>query len=123
MSYGVELVVDLHECDPFTYDRRSKLVTFFDDLCALIEMEQHDRHFWDYENFPDEYDAAPPHLKGTSAVQFIATSSITVHALDDLRCVYINVFSCKDFNRLTTLKFCREFFKGKVSNWHFLERR
>ncbi len=100
-SYGKELIIDLYDCDVTKFNRES-LKQFFIELCSLIEMERCDLHFWDFEDCPEEYDAAPDHLAGTSAIQFISTSNIVVHTVDRLAECYINVFSCKEFDAEAT---------------------
>lgn len=107
--YGMELVMDLHDCDHTLFTREG-LTTFFAELCRRIDMEREALHFWDYENYPGYKEEAPPHLKGISAVQFIKTSSIVVHALDDLRRVYINVFSCREFCVPDAVAYATEYF-------------
>ena len=78
-------------------------------------MERHDLHFWDYEeDEQEEYDKAPDHLKGTSAIQFITTSNVTIHALDVLKRVYLNIFSCKEFDELEAEEFAARWFSGEV---------
>ncbi len=116
--YGVELVLDLHGCDPSTFNRKS-IAEYFEQLCDLIDMEAHDLHFWDYEDenmTKEEWDALPVHVKGTSAIQFIMTSNITIHTLDDLKKVFINAFSCKHFSTSAAEKFTADWFGGKVVN-------
>jgi len=122
-SFGQELILDLHDCDPSTYDSREKLEKFFVGLCDLIDMEREDLHFWDYEGHKEEYDAAPAHLKGISAVQFIKTSNITIHTLDELKKVYLNVFSCKAYLPFDAIAYCEKFFGGNVRTFQFIERR
>ncbi len=111
--FGKELIIDLHECnsDKFT---RHHIRKFFKGLCKEIDMVACKQTFWDYTNDKEAYDKAPPHLKGTSAVQFIMTSNITIHTLDVTKKVYLNIFSCKDFNDLDAIIFCQEFFEGKT---------
>ena len=46
MNYGKELILDLHDCDPTTFNRIS-LDMFFECLCDAIDMKMCDRHFWD----------------------------------------------------------------------------
>ena len=82
-----------------------------EELCTLIEMERADLHFWDYET-QEEKDEVPDHLAGTSAVQFISTSNVTIHTLDRLKAVYLNVFSCKDFDARKAIAFCEEYWAG-----------
>ncbi len=112
MSYGYELILDLHECDPETFSRES-IENFFIELCEKIKMERDDLHFWDYDT-QEEFDNAPTHLKGISAIQFITTSDIRIHTLYDLRKVFLNVFSCKGFDPWVAEKLAREWFKGNV---------
>lgn len=95
--YGLELILDLHECDPTTFTRES-IESFCTDLCQLIDMEACELYFWDDVGVPPEEQQTDPKTKGTSAVQFILTSTIVIHTLDLLKAVYINIFSCKDFD-------------------------
>jgi len=110
-GYGKELILDLHECDPKTFTRES-IKQYFDELCILIDMQQCEMHFWDDLNVPEEEKQTSPHTTGTSAIQFILTSNITIHTLDKLRAVYINIFSCKDFDSSTAGHFSVAWFKG-----------
>lgn len=114
MAYGKELVLDLHDCDPATYDNREKIEAFVEHLCDLIHVEPAQLNFWDYAGRPTEYEAADVRWKGTSAVQFILTSNITIHTLDVLRCVYLNVFSCDTFNADVVEAFAIKTFGGCV---------
>jgi len=111
--YGQELILDLYECNPLVFNR-TDLKRFFKELCELIGMQREDLHFWDYTGYPKDKKAAPPHLKGTSAIQFIQTSNITIHTLDDLRKVFINLFSCQSFPSDVAVRFCANFFSGKI---------
>lgn len=95
-GYGKELILDLHGCNPETFDRLH-IEAFFKILCDTIGMEREDLHFWDDLDVPPEERETEPHLVGTSAIQFIKTSNVTIHTLPMLECVYLNVFSCKSF--------------------------
>lgn len=120
--YGKELILDMHECDPQKFTRDS-LSRFFKILCNKIDMNPSDLHFWDYKGYPNKYKEAPDHLKGTSAVQFIQTSNITIHTLDILRKVFLNVFSCKDFDIDVVASFSAEYFDGTVVSKAVMERQ
>ena len=110
MAYGKELVMDMYGCDSKLFTR-TWIKQFLIDLCKLIDMERADLHFWDYVGYPEEKAAAPVHLVGTSVVQFIMTSTITIHTLDKLGDVYLNLFSCKDFNSEEVIDFITESFR------------
>lgn len=113
--YGVELILDLHECDISTFNR-SSLENYFVELCDLIDMQRCELHFWDDLNVPEEDKQTSPHTTGTSAIQFILTSNITIHTLDILQKVFINIFTCKDFSTSEAEKFTVEWFGGIVVN-------
>ncbi len=119
--YGYELIMDLHECDVSTFNR-SSLQAFFKKLCDEIKMQRCELHFWDDVGVPPEDQQTSPHTKGTSAVQFILTSTIVVHTLDLLKAVYINIFSCKEFDKDKAEKLTREWFGAKECRSHFIER-
>lgn len=120
--YGKELILDLHECDPAMFTREH-LERFLVDLCELIDMRREDLHFWDDEGLPIEEHQTAPHLKGTSAVQFLLTSNVTIHTLDLLRSVYLNIFSCKEFDANEATAFSIAFFGGCLVNRREIDRQ
>ena len=115
--YGKELILDIHNCNCDSGEfSRGNIKRFMKQLCLMINMERHDLCFWDYKGQPEEYAKAPPHLKGTSAVQFISTSNITIHTLDEMRRVYLNIFSCKSFKSSVVKEVALNFFGGEIVN-------
>lgn len=118
-SYGYELIIDLHECGPTRFNAAG-VEQFCKKLCALIDMKREDFHIW--ASRPQDYATEPPHLYGTSAVQFITTSSLVIHTLPKLRAAYINIFSCKAFDPISALMFTAEFFSGDIKAHHWMVR-
>lgn len=121
MMYGKELILDIHDCDVSKFNRKD-IRRYLIGLCLMIDMKREVLHFWDYENEPEEYEAAPDHLKGISCVQFISTSNITIHSLDVLKKIFVNIFSCKDFNTTIAAEFTAHYFGGVILNQTLLER-
>ena len=119
--YGHELIMDLHGCDVSTFTRES-LKTFFGYLCAAIKMKAEDLHFWDDEGVPPEERRTEPHAVGISAVQFIITSSIVIHALPLLEAVYVNVFSCKPFDERAAIRLIAAWFHSARSTYRMVQR-
>ncbi|MBW8002846.1 MAG: hypothetical protein FVQ80_12630 [Planctomycetes bacterium] len=119
--YGYELILDLHGCDVSTFNRES-LDGYFEKLCKAIKMTKCERYFWDDVGLPEEEKQTSPHTKGSSAVQFILTSSIVIHTLDILEAVYINIFSCKKYDKELAEKITKEWFGATESKTHFIER-
>lgn len=121
-NYGKEVILDLHECDPSTFDRWS-IFKYFETLCKKINMERCELHFWDDLYTSEEDKQTEPHLVGTSAIQFITTSNITIHTLDIMERVYLNIFSCKEFDANIVEKFSIDWFKcKKLANKAVIDR-
>ncbi len=120
-KYGVELILDLHGCDPSTFTRDS-IGRYFERLCELIDMKREALHFWDDIGVPEEDKQTSPHTQGTSAVQFILTSSIVIHALDQLGAVYVNMFSCKAFDPGVAEAFTVDWFGADDCTARFISR-
>lgn len=119
--YGKELIIDMHNCDSSTFTRKS-IKNYFKLLCEKIDMKPEKLCWWDDHGVKPQLQQTEPHTKGTTAVQFILTSNITIHTLDILKNAYINIFSCKDFDADAARKFSEEWFKGTVVNSQIIER-
>ena len=120
-TFGYELILDLSECSTEKFSREG-LTEFFVKICDLIDMKREDLHFWDYIGYEDEIPYDQPHLVGTTAVQFITTSNIIVHTLDLLNGCFVNIFTCKEFDKDIAEKFTCDFFNGVLKNSHFVKR-
>ena len=89
-AWGMLAAIDLHGCDPGPLEDPDCIRSFVATLVDAIEMRAHGPVL--LERFGDG------ELEGWSAMQFIETSSITVHA-DEFggRC-FVDVFSCRAFD-------------------------
>jgi S-adenosylmethionine decarboxylase len=121
-AYGLELILDLHDCDASRF-RRSAIQGFFTELCELIDMQACDLHFWDDVGVPEQEQQTLPKTKGTSAVQFILTSTIVIHTLDLMKAAYVNIFSCKEFDTDEAAKFTAKWFASADWNASVVIRR
>lgn len=122
MSYGKELILDLHGCESANFTREN-IEAFFVALCRRIEMERCDVFWWDDVGVALREQQTDPKLKGTSAVQFMLTSSVTIHTLDLLGAVYLNIFTCKDFVMRWAELVALEHFGGSVVQRMVVERK
>jgi S-adenosylmethionine decarboxylase len=103
-SWGYHLLMDMSECND-TIDSVEDVEAFFGDLIDELGMKA----------------LSPIMIKkvsgeegrGVSAVQMITTSSITFHSDDDKRSVYLDVFSCKDFDPKKAETFICKTFRPK----------
>lgn len=121
-NYGQELILDLSGCNPSLFNR-SHLDRYFTDLCDLIGMKKCEVYFWDDLYVDPSEHQVEPHTKGTSAVCFILTSSIVIHTLDILECVYVNIFSCKNFDVESAVAFTKTAFEASECIYHTVTRR
>ena len=94
--YGHQVCFDVANV-PFVVNRQW-IQEFMSTLVKFLGMEAGPLYFWDYVDDDEAYKVAPSHLKGTSAVQFISTSSIVLHSLDDLRTMHIDIFTCGELD-------------------------
>ena len=120
--YGTELVLDLHGCNVEKFNRK-EIESFFQELCDLIEVERCDLHFWDDVGVPREECQTDPKTSGTSAVQFILTSTIVIHTLDLVGSAYVNIFSCKEFDAQIAAECTVEWFGASDWTSRTVERR
>lgn len=120
-NYGKELILDLHDCDPITF-RRAVIEEFLVKCCKIMEVEQCALHFWDDIGVPKGECQTDPKTKGTTAIQFLLQSNITIHTLDLLGKVFINFFSCKHMETKDLAYLAVETFKGKIVNHYILDR-
>jgi S-adenosylmethionine/arginine decarboxylase-like enzyme len=117
--YGHELIVNASGCD-VSVMTRDKLAQFITELCDQIDMNKAlEPYFWDEQNggLTDE-----PHLKGVSVFQFIETSNIVIHALTQLEVVFLNIFSCKEFDEHTVEQFVKQFFGARDIDSQLIKR-
>lgn len=122
--YGYELILDLKNCDSSKFNRVD-LDKFCEELCKLTKMRRADIHFWDFEGQEEQYEIyaeEAQHLCGTSLIQFINTSNITIHTLDIWKKIYLNLFTCKPFNHEEAKSFIVNYFKGEIVSEHFIVR-
>jgi S-adenosylmethionine/arginine decarboxylase-like enzyme len=116
-SFGLEVVLDLYECDPKVIRSGKKLEEYTKKLCKLLKMKRFGKtqlpHFG--------YNEA--HTAGFSMLQFIETSSITGHFSELWNSAYINIFSCRDFDTDVAIDFSVKFFGAKKVTQRVLLRK
>jgi S-adenosylmethionine/arginine decarboxylase-like enzyme len=116
-NFGAELILDLHGCDPKLIRSKAKLATFARQLCRRIKMERYGEPILAHFGHKD------PMTSGYSLVQLIETSSIVGHFSEGTNKVYLNVFSCKEFDPADAAAFCRKFFKAKGNHRRYIIRK
>lgn len=107
MFWGKLCSINLYECNPKKIRSKEYIREFVKKICVKINMKPYGPCI--VKRFGKDS------LEGFSAVQFIETSSITLHFDETENRAFIDVFSCKDFNEKTAERFSKEFFNAKKS--------
>jgi S-adenosylmethionine/arginine decarboxylase-like enzyme len=105
--WGMLAAIDLHGADRARLADPDSIRRFVPTLVAAIGMRAHGPLMID--RFGDD------ELEGWSALQFIETSSITVHADEVFGRCFIDVFSCRAFDPDVAAAIAVEHFGGTPS--------
>ena len=116
-DFGAELILDLHGCDAKTIRSKAKLAQFAGRLVRRIKMVAYGKPFLAHFGHND------PVTSGYSLVQLIETSSITAHFSENTGSVYLNVFSCKEFDPDDAALFCKRYFGANGMKRRFIVRK
>ena len=106
-NYGLELILDLYDCNPSTIRSKANIRKFSQELCKLLKMKPYGKPLI----FHFGHNAK--HTAGYSLVQLIETSSITAHFSELWNATYLNIFSCRNYDCNKAAKFAKEFFQAK----------
>jgi len=114
--FGYELIIDLFKCDLETMSSKDKLKEYVVRLCEIIDMKTYGEPIIEY------FGTAAAHTEGYSLVQLIETSAIVGHFSNYWRRSYLNIFSCKEYDKKKAVAFTKEFFKVKRCKYRLLIR-
>jgi len=117
VGYGMEVILDLYECDPKAIRSKKALAQYVTRLCKILRMEKYGKTLLPHFGYGAE------HTAGYSMLQFIETSSITGHFSELWNAAYINIFSCRAFDAKKAVKFTVTYFKSKRFKERLLIRK
>lgn len=104
-SWGMVASIDLYHCHPQSIKDPEKIQQLIDGLVAEIKMTKFGPAL--IQRF------AEGALEGYSAMQFIETSSITMHFDEIKNRAFIDIFSCKFFKPQDAETFCQKFLQAQ----------
>lgn len=112
--WGLLASLDLHACRPEYIRQPKKIREFVVKLCDSIGMKRYGptmiKRFGEGE------------LEGYSALQFIETSSVTIHFDETKDRTFVEIFSCKYFDPKVVRRFCQEFLESRRSKLRYFFR-
>ena len=108
--WGHHLVLDLSGCPNNLISSKENIVTWVKELVEKIGMKAHGEPL--LEHFATHsHDAA-----GYTMLQLIETSNISAHFAENIGQVYIDIFSCKEFDAEIAVDVCSQYFSPKQIN-------
>lgn len=116
MYWGYHLMLDCSECDLASIQDSQNIYNFVKSLVKNIDMIAHGEPLIEFLCPGD------PTKEGYSLMQLITTSSITGHFIDASKHIYLDVFSCKEFDIVTVTDTVKEYFKSKKIRINFITR-
>jgi S-adenosylmethionine/arginine decarboxylase-like enzyme len=114
-TWGKELIIDLENCTHDFLIDEEYIRKFLIDLTDLIGMKRFGE--------PQVHRFGEGTLEGITGVQLLYTSSIVIHCDEVDNRVFINIFSCCNFDTRIAEYFCRRKFNGQVRSATTLERK
>ena len=103
--WGLAASIDIYDCDPELIRSKVHIKAFVFVLCDLIKMKR----FGETQivNFGED-----ARIAGYSMTQLIETSLISAHFANASNAMYLDIFSCKDFDVDEAADYAKEYFKG-----------
>ena len=114
--WGYHLMLDCAKCSKKLIKDEKHIRNFIDALVIDIDMEK----LGDLKI--ENLQTGPKNYMGISVVQLVHTSSIVVHFVESTGDVYLDIFSCKQFNRDDAIACFDKYFKPTKMNVHYLTR-
>jgi len=115
-NWGYHLVLDVRSCELSKVQNPEHISSFIKDLVKKIDMIAYGEP--QLIHFADHTEKA-----GWTVIQLIETSSIVGHFLDASGDLYLDVFSCKNFEQSTVRELIKEYFNPHNIHMTFLTRQ
>jgi S-adenosylmethionine/arginine decarboxylase-like enzyme len=107
-TWGKHLILDAAGCSPKMIGSEVVVANFARSLVKRIDMVPFGQ--------PQVVMFGSGSKKGYTLVQLIETSNITAHFVEENNSMYLDVFSCKDFDPQVVEDAVKEFFDAKYFN-------
>lgn len=108
--WGTHLTLNMSNCSLYHISNKDNIIAFIEDLCRITDMTRvGDVIFYEVEQ-TEENDRDD--LTGLTAFQMIKTSNITIHFCNPTKSLYLDFFSCKDYDYLEVIELTKIYFKS-----------
>ena len=114
-TWGKHLILDAAKCRPVSIRSSENIYNYTKDLVKKIDMVAYGE--------PQIVMFGSGNKKGYTLVQLIETSNITAHFVEETDDLYLDVFSCKDFDPHVVTGLIAEYFNPHSVTTHVLHRQ
>ena len=114
--WGYHLMLDCNECDLESMTDADHVRSFVKELVLAIDMIAVG------ETWIERTAIGIPEKEGFSVYQLIVTSNISAHFVDNPRQIYLDVFSCKEFDKNIVIDIVNRCFSPTHINQNFVTR-
>ena len=115
MYWGYHMILDCGRCIPSSIRNPKTIYKFSKTLVKKIDMvpfgEPQVQHF------------GSGNKAGYTLVQLIETSNICAHFVEETNDMYLDVFSCKEFDQEIVKAIVNETFSPQLMTHHFIHRK
>ena len=115
MAWGQHFVLNAARCCPRSIRSASVITAFSKDLVKRIDMIPYGPPVLHHFGSDDKL--------GYTLVQLIETSNIIAHFVEETDDMYLDVFSCKDFNPETVKTIVDNYFRPRAVSCQLLPRQ
>lgn len=113
-TWGLETIIDLKGCDHNAITSIDTIKQYLVELVSILDMEAYGEPIIERFGKDDKY--------GYTAIQLIQTSNITMHFDEENNDVYINIFSCKEYDPVDAVDFSINCFMSTASEYIVVPR-
>lgn len=113
--WGYHLHLDVAGCNPEAIRSSQTIYDFSKELVQAIDMVPYGEP--EIVNFGTEDKA------GYTLIQLIETSNIVAHFVNEYNHIYLDVFSCKNFDQNVVKQLVKKYFGAKKMKKTFLRRQ
>jgi len=114
--FGPHVMIDIKQCDKLAISNRELIFDILNELPELMGMTKIAPPYV----FP--YNGLVPEDKGITGVVIIAESHLTIHTFTEKDYVFVDMFSCKNFDTKRAIDYIIKKFESKSHKVRVVER-
>lgn len=114
VPWGFMLSLDCAGCNPHLIRSRNNIIAFTNKLVKDIDMKAYGK--------PQVNHFGEGNKAGFTLVQLIETSNITAHFCEQDEALFLDIFSCREYNVETAKRIVYDYFSPSIIKSHYIER-